>query len=120
MEELINRIGQKAGVPQEAARHAVSVFISYLDRSAPKDRMADVYAAVPGVEALVVKQKGGLFSFLNGNSLSNVFSQLSEAGFSSQQMQWAGEELLAFAREKAGPEAVDDLISSVPQLRQLF
>ncbi|MGV8839518.1 MAG: hypothetical protein ACWA6X_04355 [Bauldia sp.] len=119
MEELINRIGERAGVPHEAARQAVSVFISYLDRSAPRERMADVYAAVPGVESLVVKQKGGLFGFLN-NGLTNVYSQLSAAGFSSQQMQWAGEELLAFAREKAGAEAVDDIIASVPQLRQLF
>ncbi len=44
----------------------------------------------------------------------------SAAGFSNEQMQMAGEEVINFAREKVGNDAVEDLIAFTPGIRQLF
>lgn len=119
MEELIERIGAKAGIASDAARNSVAALLSYLDKNAPKGRMEELYAAVPGTEALVGKRRGGIFGAFGGG-LMGVYTQLSSSGLSNEQMQRAGEELLAFAREKVGDDAVDDVIGSVPALRQLL
>ena len=119
MDELIERIEEKAGISSDAARSSVAALLSYLDKNAPKRRMEELYAAVPGSEALVGKRRGGIFGAFGGG-LMGVYSQLSAAGLSNEQMQHAGEELMVFAREKVGDDAVDDVIGLVPALRQLL
>lgn len=119
MDELIERIERRVGVEPEAARKSIAAILTYLDRNAPKDRMAELYAAVPEAEGLVTKRRGGIFSAFSGG-LMGIYSQLTSAGFSVEQLQMAGEEVVAFAREKAGDAVVDDLIESTPGVRQLF
>ena len=118
MEELIERLRDKAGVEPEAAETAISAIITYLDKNAPPSRMEELYAAVPGARELAGRRSGGLFAGMGG--LFGVYTQLKSAGLSSEQMQSAGTELLAFTREKVGDEAIDDVIASVPALKQLL
>jgi hypothetical protein len=118
MDELIERLRQKAGVSPEAATKSIAAILTYLDKNAPANRMAEVYAAVPGSRDLVGKGGGGLFGGIGG--LLGVYTQLKSAGLSSEQMQNAGTELLAFTREKVGDEAIEDVIASVPALRQML
>ncbi len=120
MDELIERIERRVGVEPEAARKSIAAILTYLDRNAPKDRMAELYAAVPEAEGLVTKRRGGIFGAFSGGGLMGIYSQLTSAGFSVEQLQMAGEEVVAFAREKAGDAVVDDLIESTPGVRQLF
>jgi len=117
MEELIERLRTKSGVEPEAAKKSIAAILTYLDKNAPANRMAEVYAAVPGSRDLVGKG-GGFFGGIGG--LLGVYTQLKSAGLSSEQMQSAGTELLAFTREKIGDEAIEDVIASVPALRQLL
>lgn len=119
MNDLIERISKKAGITDNAAKEAVSAIISYLDSNVPENKMAPLYAAVPGAQALVVKPKGGLFGSVMGGIMA-VYAKLAASGLSTGQMKAAGEELLAVAREKAGDAAVDDVVDSVPSLRQLL
>ena len=119
MEELIERIERRVGVAPETARKTIAAFLTYFDRNGPKKRMAEFYAAVPDAEAMVGKRRGGLFGVFNGG-LMGIYTQLAAAGFSIEQMQIAGEELVDFAREKVGDEAVDDLIAYTPGIRQLL
>lgn len=121
MDELLARLQQKAGIGPEAGRKAVQAVLSYLDKNAPAPQMAKLYAAVPGSKELAAEKKGGggLFGMLGGG-LMGVYSQLTAAGLSTTQMQQAGGEILAFAREKLGDATVDDIANSVPALRQLL
>lgn len=119
MDELIERIERRAGVEPDTARKSIAAILTYLDRNAPKGRMAELYAAVPEAEGLVTKRRGGIFSAFSGG-LMGIYSQLTSAGFTVEQMQMAGEEVVAYAREKAGDAVVDDLIESTPGVRQLF
>jgi len=120
MDELIERIEHRVGVAPETARKTISAILTYLDRNAPKERMAELYAAVPDAEAMVGKRRGGIFSVFNGGGLMGIYTQLASAGFSNEQMQMAGEEVVNFAREKVGDDAVEDLIAFTPGIRQLF
>ncbi|MCW5695230.1 MAG: DUF2267 domain-containing protein [Bauldia sp.] len=120
MDELLARLEEKAGVGPEAGRKAIQTILSYLDKNAPAEKMAPLYAAIPGARELAGEKKGGgLFSILGGG-LMGVYAQLTAAGLSSTQMQAAGNEILAFAREKLGDAAVDDIANSVPAIRQLL
>lgn len=119
MDELLARIEKKAAVAPEAGRKAIGVVLSYLDRNAPPHRMAEIYAALPGAEALVANRRGGVFGMLGGG-LMGAYAQLTATGLSPGQMKAAGEELLAFAREKVGADAVDEIAASVPALRQFL
>ena len=114
MDELIERIERRAGVEPDTARKSIAAILTYLDRNsattdelstppdrnAPKGRMAELYAAVPEAEGLVTKRRGGIFSAFSGG-LMGIYSQLTSAGFTVEQMQMAGEEVVAYAREKA-------------------
>lgn len=119
MEQLIDRIVATAGIGREPARKALSVLISYLSRAAPAEKMAPILAAFPGVETLIARPKGGLMG-LFGGGLMAAYGELSAAGLSTDQMKTTGETILAAAREKAGKRAVDELLASVPMLRQLL
>jgi hypothetical protein len=119
MDELMERLETKAGVGPEAARKSISAILGYLDRNAPAHRMDELYAAVPGARELVGGGGGGLFGAGIAGLLA-VYSQLKSAGLTTDQMRNAGTELLAFTREKVGDEAINEVIASVPALRQLF
>ena len=119
MDELIERIERKAGVAPDTARKSIAAILTYLDRNAPKVRMAELYVAMPEARGLVTKRRGSIFSAFSGG-LMGIYSQLTSAGFTVEQMQMAGEEVVAYAREKAGDAVVDDLIESTPGVRQLF
>lgn len=119
MEELIERIKRRVGVEPETARKSIAAIVTYLDRNAPKAKMAELYAAIPEAETLVTKRRGGIFSAFS-SGLMGVYTQLTSAGFTNEQMQIAGEEVIAYAREKAGSAVIDDLIESTPGIRQLL
>lgn len=118
MDELIERIERKVGLAPETARKSIAAILTYLDKNGPQDRMSELYEAVPGARELVGKRRG-LFGVFGGG-LAGVYSQLTQAGLSAEKMQMAGEEVLAFARERIGAEAVDEIIAATPGLRQLL
>jgi hypothetical protein len=120
MDELMERLETKAGVGPDAARKSIAAILGYLDRNAPAQRMEELYAAVPGARELVGAGGGGGLFGGGIAGLLGVYSQLKSAGLTSEQMQSAGVELLAFTREKVGDEAINDVIASVPALRQLL
>jgi hypothetical protein len=119
MEELIERIERRVGVAPETARKSIAAFLTYFDRNGPKERMAEFYQAVPDAVSLVGKRRGGILGVFS-NGLMSIYAQLTAAGFSIEQMQMAGEEVIAFAREKVGDDAVEDLIAETPGIRQLL
>ncbi|MGD9738271.1 MAG: hypothetical protein AB7O56_09355 [Bauldia sp.] len=118
MNEIIADIAQKAGAPEDKTRKAIGILLTYLDRHVPSEKMAPIFAAVPGSRDLV-KPKTGLFAGLTGG-LFGAYAELTATGLSTAQMQIAGTELLAVARAHAGDEAVDAAIDTVPGLRQLL
>ncbi len=121
MEELLARIATKTGVQPDVARKAIGIIVSHLDRHAPRLRMEELFAAFPGAEELVgPPEKRGLLGKLMGDGLMGLYSDLTAAGLSLDDMQSAGEELMALAREKMGREAVDEITGSIPGLRQLL
>ena len=120
MEELLARITAKTGVGREPAGRAIAIIVNHLNRHAPAGRMAELFAAIPGSAGLIEpKKKGGLFGRLGGGLLG-VWTELKATGMSSTEMRDAGNELLAFAEERLGKEAIAEMAASVPGLKQFL
>lgn len=118
LDEIIASIATRADVPEDKARKAASILITYLDATVPQEKMAPLYAAVPGAKDLVGPPKGW-FGKVSGG-LMGAYAELFKTGLTSAQMQVAGTALLDAARDRAGEKVVGDVIDSVPMLRQLL
>ncbi|SHL60906.1 hypothetical protein [Roseibium suaedae] len=127
METLISAIMTKTGLDEDTTREAVAIILSFLNKEAPAERMQQVFDVLPGAAELVAargaKSKGGLLAGLGamvpGMGAMNALNELSAAGLEMGQIQTVVKTLVQIAREKAGDEAVDEVISSIPGLSQI-
>lgn len=124
MEELIARITGKAAVDDTTARQALRVILSFLHNAGDRDRMVALAERVPGLEQYIEAGDaepagilGGLGGLMGGGAMA-VLGELQALGLGMGQIQTITKETVAFAREKAGAEIVDEIVGSIPGLSQ--
>jgi hypothetical protein len=71
---------------------------------------------MPGAEAAVQAESGGL----GMGGIMGVGTKLMAAGLGMSQMQSVTKEIIAYAREKAGEDAVGEIVGSIPGLGQFI
>ncbi|MEI2384594.1 DUF2267 domain-containing protein [Breoghania sp. JC706] len=126
MEELINRICAKAGIGEDTAREAVGIILRFLRKDGPTEKVDQVIDAMPGARAFLEGgedgKKGGFLGGLasmTGMGAMGALNELTQAGLSMGEVQTVTKEVVAFAKEKAGEDIVDDIIESIPGLSQV-
>lgn len=129
MEELINRIMSAAGIDEELATNAIGIILSFLKREGPADKMQEIFDALPGAADLVAARAeagsgggllGGLGNMMGGRmGAMAALSELNSAGLDMGGVQTVVKELVSYAKEKAGDDVVDDVISQIPGLSQV-
>ena len=129
MEELINRIMAAAGIDQELATNAVGIILSFLKKEGPEDKMQLIFDALPGAAELVGAREsagsgggllGGLGNMMGGSmGAMGALSELNSAGLDMGGVQSVVKELVSYAKEKAGDDVVDEVISQIPGLNQV-
>ena len=129
MEELINRIMAAAGIDQELATNAVGIILSFLKKEGPEDKMQLIFDALPGAADLVSAREsagsgggllGGLGNMMGGSmGAMGALSELNSAGLDMGGVQSVVKELVSYAKEKAGDDVVDEVISQIPGLNQV-
>jgi hypothetical protein len=126
MDELIARVSAATGLESEAARQAVGIVLSFLQKEAPADEVARMFAAMPGSEELAAAAGsggGGVMGAIGGmmggaGGLMALAGRLTSAGLSMDQMQGLGHELFAYGREQAGEDTMGAIVGAVPGLAQ--
>jgi hypothetical protein len=126
MDELIGRLVADLGVDRAAAEKAVAIIFDFLVKEGPADKVRPLLAQLPGAEQLMAQaaagdDSGGLGGFggmIGGGGIMGAGMRMMAAGLSMPQVQGVARELLAFAREKAGDEAVGDAVGAIPGLSQ--
>ncbi len=127
MDELIARIATAAGISEELARKAIAIVLNFLNRDGPKDAMQQLFEALPGAEALLAEygegRKSGLLGGLadvmgGGMGAMAALNEMTNAGLDMGQVQIVTRELVAFAKEKAGEDTVNEVVASIPGLSQ--
>ena len=133
MDELIARIVASVGIDEDIARNAVGIILKFLDKDGPSEQAGALIDALPGARQLLEAASqsddsgGGLMGGL-GNMLGGLgggmgamaaLNELTSAGLDMDQVKGVTSEVVGFAREKAGADLVDEVISSIPGLGQI-
>ena len=126
MDELISRLTQAVGIDESTAQSAIGIIFNFLNKEGPDDVVAQVMAAIPGAEDLIAQagegDGGGLMGAIGGlvgaGGIMGAAQELMGTGLDMGQIQGVTQEVIGFAREKAGDETVAQLVSSIPGLEQ--
>ncbi len=124
MEDLIARIAAETDIEPDIAKKAVGIILGFLQKEGPEAETEALLAAIPGAAQAAAEgtsggASGGLLGALGGG-LMGLAGQLTGLGIGMGQMQTIGRQVLAYAREKAGDEAVGQVVAAIPGLAQFL
>ncbi|HEU5016746.1 MAG TPA: DUF2267 domain-containing protein [Pseudolabrys sp.] len=123
MDELIARIVANVGVDRNAAEKAVGIIFEFLLKEGPADKVQALIGRLPGAEGLMEAQEGidssggGMFAM---GGLMGAGTKMMAAGLTMGQVQGVTREVIAYAREVAGEDAVGDVVGAIPGLGQFI
>jgi hypothetical protein len=123
MDELIARLVNNLGIDRDAAEKAVAVMLAFLKKEAPAEKVQPLIDKLPGAEELLESQEGldasggGMFAM---GGIMGAGTKMMAAGLTMGQVQGVARETLAFAREKAGEDAVGEIVGAIPGLGQFI
>ncbi len=134
MKELIDRLVANIGIDAATAENVLGIIFNVFKDKVPAEQFGSLLNAVPGAQELLEKHTatgesssgfGGMLSgaigALTGNEdLMSTLGKLQNEGLNLEQAQNAGREILDFAKEKIGEDAVKGIAESIPGLSQLL
>jgi hypothetical protein len=120
MDELIARLVANCGVEPAVAEKSVGIILDFLRKEGPPDKVQALIDKMPGGEALAAQASGsqasgGMFSM---GGIMGAANRLMAAGLSMGQVQSVTREVVAYSREKAGEDAVGEVVGAIPGLGQ--
>ena len=120
MDELVGRIAANVGISRSVAEKAVGIIFEFLAREGPAEIVQQLVARLPGADAAIetARVEAGPFGAMGG--IMGVGTRLMGAGLSMPEIQSVTREIIAYAREQAGEEAVDRFVEAIPALRQFI
>jgi hypothetical protein len=116
MDELLDRLVANVGVDRAVAEKAVGIILAFLLKEGPSDKVQALIDQMPGAETAIQGADSGAGTGMGG--IMGVGTKLMAAGLSMSQMQAVTREIIAYSREKAGEDAVGEIVGSIPGLGQ--
>ena len=135
MDNLIARVAAAANLSPEVARKTVALIGDFIQREAPEEAVRDLFDKATAFPAIIASSTstggegmgGGLKGLMGvasgamgGGGLMALGSELMGLGLGMDQIQTAGKEVFAYAREIAGDETVGQITASIPGLSQFI
>jgi hypothetical protein len=119
MDELIGRLVASVGVDRAAAEKAVGIILDFLRKEGPADKVQAIIDRLPGAQALMQAQQdaGGGFGM---GGIMGAGTKMMAAGLSMSQVQGVTRETIAYTREKAGEDAIGEIVGAIPGLSQFI
>lgn len=119
MDELIGRLVANVGVDRVAAEKAVGIILDFLRKEGPADKVQVLIDRLPGAEALIQAQQDAAGGFGMGG-IMGAGTKMMAAGLSMGQVQGVTRETIAYTREKAGEDAIGEIVGAIPGLGQFI
>jgi hypothetical protein len=121
MDELIARLVADVGIDRATAENAVGIIFDFLVKEGPADKVQPLLAKFPGAEALMQRaasesDAGGMAGAMGG--VMGAGMRMMSAGLSMGQVQSVTRAVIAYTREKAGEDAVGEIVAAIPGLAQ--
>ena len=120
MDELVGRIVANVGVDRSVAEKAVGIILEFLAREGPPDTVRELLNRLPGADAAIEAAHAGSGTFGGLGGIMGVGTRLMGAGLSMPEIQGVTREVIAYAREQAGEDAVNRFVDAIPALRQFI
>ncbi len=120
MNELVGRLVVNVGVTQEVAEKAVGIILEFLVKEGPPDKVQGLMNQLPGADALLQSAAADGGGGMSGGGIMGAGSRMMAAGLSMGQVQSVTREVIAYAREKAGEDAVGEIVGAIPGLGQFI
>jgi hypothetical protein len=124
MEDLISRITANVGVDESKARSAVRIILSFLYQYGDREKVVALGERLPGAADYIDTSDddssatlGGLGGLMGGGTME-VLGKLQGLGLGMGEIQGITQETVGFARERGGADLVNDIVDSIPGLRQ--
>ena len=129
IEESLDSVSTQLGISRQVAREATKVVLRLADKRLADLGHGDLIRKIPGAQELLQEdpppaagQKAGGIALLLGSAgdMAKAFSDLQAAGLQASQVAPFVRAFLQHAREAAGPEVVEDIVSKIPALRSFI
>ena len=135
MDNIIARVAKAANLSPEVARKTVALIADFIQREASEDGVKDLFERAPELRAIIASGAStggegmgfglkGLMGIasgaMGGGGLMALGGELMGLGLSMDQIQTAGREVFAYAREVAGDQTVGEIAASIPGLSQFI
>lgn len=120
MDELIARLVADVGIDRCAAEKSVAIILDFLVKEGPADKVQPLLAKLPGAVNLLTRSANAGGGFMNGmmGGVMGAGMRMMSAGLSMSEAQNVARTVLAYAREKAGNEAIGEVGAAIPGLAQ--
>jgi hypothetical protein len=115
MDELLDRLVANIAVDRGVAEKAVGIILAFLLKEGPSDKVQELIGRMPGAQAAMQAADDGSIGM---GGIMGVGTKLMAAGLGMEQMQGVTREIIAYAREKVGEDAVGEIVGSIPGLSQ--
>ncbi len=122
MDELTERLVANVGIDKATAVLAIGAILGFLRSEGPADKVQSIIDQLPGAEAAIASAQsssGGIESLMGGGVMA-LGAKLMGAGLGMGEIQSVVREVIAFARDKIGPEAVGQIVEAIPGARQFI
>jgi hypothetical protein len=116
MDELLDRLVANVGIDRAMAEKAVGIILAFLLKEGPAEKVQALISQMPGADAVLQAAGNGGGSGMGG--IMGVGTKLMAAGLGMTEMQSVTREIIAYSREKAGEDAVGEIVGSIPGLSQ--
>lgn len=125
MDELVTKISAATGLAPQKAEQALGIMLNLVRTQGNQNKVAELFARLPGAEALVARHggdgasTGGLLGMLAGGMMGGplaAVTKLSAAGLSMEQIKVVGTITMDYAKAKAGDDLVKQVAGSIPGL----
>ena len=120
MDELIARLVANVGLDRTTAEKAVGIIFDFLRKEGPADKVQALIDRMPGAQALIEAQEAADAGGFSMGGLMGAGTKLMGAGLSMGQVQGGTREVIAYAREKVGEDAIGEIVGAIPGLSQLI
>ncbi|MCG6203218.1 DUF2267 domain-containing protein [Rhodopseudomonas sp. HC1] len=129
MDELIERLAEKAGLEKAVAGKSVGIILGFLRNEGPQEPVQALIDTIPGAEDAIASAdsaRGGLGRLvggvmgasLNGGGVMAMGARLMGLGLSVADIQKLARELFHIGREKIGADQMAAIVAGTPGLRQ--
>lgn len=117
MDELIDRLAEKAGVDKAVAEKTLGAILGFLRKEGPADHVQALLDKIPGAEAAIsASGSGGGFTGMLGGGIMALGAKLMGFGLGMGDIQAIGRELFRFGRDKIGADGMNAIIAETPGL----